>query len=163
MGKIKIGNFEKEDLKKLKIMLKDLNTFSREEVKVALEMAEEFLEKGKKSDYNFFTAKNDGKLLGFVCFGPTPLTKHTYDLYWIAVSKDYQRKNLGKLLLEFSEGKIKKRGGKIIIIETSSTSKYEKARRFYLKHGFKKITEIKNFYKNKDNKIIFAKYLKGGK
>lgn len=163
MGRIKIGNLEREDLKKLKVMLKGLNTFSKEEVKVAMEMAEEFLEKGKKSDYNFFTAKNDGKLLGFVCFGPTPLTKHTYDLYWIAVSKEHQRKNLGKLLLEFSEGKIKKYGGKLIVVETSSTSKYEKARRFYQKYGFKKITEIRNFYKNKDNKIIFAKYLKGGK
>ncbi|MEJ5166969.1 MAG: GNAT family N-acetyltransferase [Thermoanaerobaculia bacterium] len=163
MGRIKIGNLKKEDLRNLKILLKNLNTFSQEEVKVAMEMAEEFLEKGKKSDYNFFVARNDEKLLGFVCFGPTPLTKHTYDLYWIAVSKEYQRKNLGKLLLEFSEGKIKKEGGKLIIIETSSTSKYAKARKFYKKYGFKKITEIKNFYKNKDNKIVYVKYLKGGK
>lgn len=163
MGRIKIENLKNEDLKKLKVMLSELNTFSKEEVKVALEMAEEYIEKGKKSDYNFLAAKNNGNLLGFVCFGPTPLTKHTYDLYWIAVSKKHQRQNLGKSLLEFAEKRIKRSGGKIIIIETSSTLKYDKARNFYKKSGFKKIVEIKNFYKNRDNKIIYIKYLKGGK
>jgi hypothetical protein len=27
----------------------------------------------------------DGALLGYICYGPTPMTVHTVDLYWIAV------------------------------------------------------------------------------
>lgn len=163
MGTVKIGNLKNEDLKNLKTMLKDLNTFSREEVNVAMEMAEEYLEKGKKSDYNFLIAKENENLMGFLCYGPTSLTKHTYDLYWIAVSKNHQRKSIGAKLLKDCEERIKKSKGKIIVIETSSTKKYEKARNFYQKFGFKKITEIRNFYKEKDHKIIYIKYLKGGK
>jgi len=154
MGRTKILKFKKDDLKGLKNMLIDLKTFNDEEIKTAIEMAKEFLRKGKKSDYNFLAAKENGNLLGFLCFGPTPLTYHTFDLYWIAVSSKYQRKSIGKMLLKKCEEEVKKEKGKILVIETSSTKKYEKARKFYKKNGFKKIAEIKNFYKPKDNKII---------
>lgn len=162
MGKLKIKNLNLKDLSKLKKMLNNLKVFSKEEVKISIEMAQEYLKKGKKSDYNFLVAKGNGDILGFICFGPTPLTYHTFDLYWIAVSKNYQGKSIGSILLKKCEEKVKKEGGKILIIETSSTNKYEKARNFYKKFGFKKITEIKNFYKYRDNKIIYAKYFNGG-
>lgn len=163
MGKLKILNLKKEDLKNLKILLNDLNTFNKLEIKVALEMACEYLNKKNKSDYKFLVARKNGDLAGFVCFGPTPLTKSTYDLYWIAVSKKYQGKSFGKILLKKCEEKVKEKRGKLLVIETSSTNNYKKARKFYEKFGYKKITEIKNFYKPKDNKLIYIKYLKRGK
>lgn len=163
MGKLKILNLKKEDLKNLKILLNDLNTFNKLEIKIALEMACEYLNKKSKADYKFLIAKENGDLAGFVCFGPTPLTKSTYDLYWIAVSKKYQRKSFGSILLKVCEEKVKENGGKLLVIETSSTNKYKKARKFYEKFGYKKITEIKNFYKPKDDKLIYIKYFNGGK
>ncbi len=163
MDRIKISRLRKDGLKNLKNILIDLKTFNEMEVKVAIEMAEEFLKKGKRSDYNFLVAKGNGNLMGFLCFGPTPLTVHTYDLYWIAVSKKYQGKSIGKMLLEKCEKNIKDKGGKILIAETSSTKKYEKARIFYKKNGFKKAVEIKDFYKLRDNKIIYVKYINGGR
>lgn len=163
MGRIKISRLRKYDLNNLRNILIDLNTFNEMEVKVAIEMAEEFLEKGKKSGYNFLVAKENGNFMGFLCFGPTPLTEHTFDLYWIAVSKKYQRKSIGKKLLKECEKNIENKGGKILIAETSSTKKYEKARIFYKKNGFKKAVEIKDFYKLRDNKIIYVKYINGGR
>lgn len=163
MGRTKITRFKKEDLKNLKGMLLELKTFNLKEIKVAYEMAKEFLKKGKKSDYNFLAAKENGNFSGFLCYGPTPLTSHTFDLYWIAVSKNFQRKSIGNLLLKECEEKVKKEGGKILVVETSSTKRYEKARRFYVKNGFKKVAEIKDFYKKNDNKIIYVKTINGGK
>lgn len=163
MGKLKILNLKKEDLKNLKILLNGLNTFNKLEIKIALEMAYEYLNKKNKSDYKFLIAKKNGDLAGFVCFGPTPLTESTYDLYWIAVSNKYQRKSFGKILLKECEERVRENGGKLLVIETSSTIKYKKARKFYEKFGYKKITEIKNFYKPKDNKLIYIKYFNGGK
>lgn len=162
MGKVEILGLEKKYFGEYKELLKKIKVFNKEEIKVATEIAKEYLKKGKRSGYDFLLAKENGSVVGFICFGPTPLTKSTYDLYWIAVKSNFQGKSIGKKLLEKCEEKIIKYKGKIIIAETSSTKKYEKARKFYESQGFKKIAEIKNFYKFKDNKLIYVKYLKGG-
>ena len=36
------------------------------------------------ADYEILVADN-GTLLGYVCFGPTPMTVRTFDLYWLVV------------------------------------------------------------------------------
>ena len=40
------------------------------------------------------------EVLGYVSFGPTPLTESTYDLYWIAVDKSKHRAGVGNGDLE---------------------------------------------------------------
>ena len=64
--------------------------FSAEEVVIAGELAQEHLAKGDASGYLFIFAADrfsDGtdRLAAYACFGPTPGTADSYDLYWIAV------------------------------------------------------------------------------
>src|SRR5438067_14273 len=57
--------------------------FSKEEVSVALELIDAALaEPG--GEYRVLIAELDGKLAGYICYGPTPMTEGTWDLYWIA-------------------------------------------------------------------------------
>ncbi len=163
MGKLNILPISKGDLKKIMNFLYDLKVFPKNELEVAEEVLRDSLILKGKSEYRVLVAKVNGDLAGFICYGLASLSKHTYDLYWIAVSKKYQRKNIGTLLIERCEREIKKEGAKIFLVETSSTKKYEKARNFYEKRGFKKLVEIKNYYKNRDNKVIYIKYFNGGK
>ncbi|HPO91626.1 MAG TPA: hypothetical protein PLJ44_11000, partial [Victivallales bacterium] len=51
-------------------------------------------------------------------------------------------------------------GGKMIIIETSSTEKYKNTRKFYLARKYRLTAIIKDFYKSRDHKMIFTKNLK---
>src|SRR5438477_4141050 len=99
------------------------------------------------------------EVLGYVCFGPTPLTESTYDLYWIAVDKSKHRGGVGKRLLKFAEEEIVRRGGKMLLVETSSQETYGGTIQFYEKTGYELVGKIKEYYKPGDDKLIFMKKL----
>jgi len=96
-------------------------------------------------------------VLGYVSFGPTPLTESTYDLYWIAVDKSKHRGGVGKRLLKFTEEEIARRGGQMLLIETSSQETYGGTIQFYERTGYELVGKIKEYYKPGDDKLIFAK------
>lgn len=100
-------------------------------------------------------------LIGFVIYGPTPLTLHTWDIYWIVVSKPYQRHGIGKRLLEAAEARIRAQRGEVIRVETSSLPSYEATRRFYEKHGYCLAGTIPDFYAPGDSLCIYYKRFAG--
>jgi len=133
--------------------------FSEEEIEIAAELAEEFLQKGIESGYYFVFAELEGKTVGYSCFGPIPATKFSFDLYWIAVHNSERGKGLGKLLMEKSEDAISELGGNRIYIETSGREQYIPTQQFYFKCNCIKEAELKDFYAPGDSKIIFVKEL----
>src|SRR5205085_12524048 len=58
----------------------------------------------------------------YACFGPTPATDRTFDLYWIAVHPDAQRSGAGAALMDDVERQLEARA-RMIVIETSSDRK----------------------------------------
>ncbi len=96
---------------------------------------------------------------GYACYGPTPLTQGVYDLYWIVVDPAAQRKGFGRYLLEYVERDIIKRGGRMLLIETSSQETYGATIRFYERNGYQLMARIKNYYRIGDDKLVFSKEL----
>jgi ribosomal protein S18 acetylase RimI-like enzyme len=94
-----------------------------------------------------------------VTFGATPLTEATYDLYWIAVDKSKHRGGVGKKLMKFTEEEIVRRGGAMLLIETSSQETYGGTIQFYEQTGYELVGKIPEYYKPGDDKLIFAKRL----
>ncbi len=144
-------------------ILESAGNFTPEEVGTALELIDEWLDLGEHSGYLTYVldAKDAevSEVLGYVCFGPTPLTESTYDLYWIAVDKLKHRGGVGKRLLKFAEEETIRRGGRILLIETSSQETYGGTIQFYEKTGYELVGKIKEYYKPGDDKLIFAKKL----
>jgi ribosomal protein S18 acetylase RimI-like enzyme len=135
--------------------------FSAAEIAVALELVDIFLSQPKQSDYLVYVAETSvSQIGGYMCFGPTPLTVGTYDLYWIAVHPEFQNQGIGKKLLGFLEQEITRLHGRLIIIETSSQKKYDSTQAFYLHQGYQLAAQIKNFYKPGDDRMIYTKYIK---
>jgi len=134
--------------------------FTEAEIDVAMELIDIFLTKKEQQDYIIYVAENEGKeVVGYVCYGPTPATDGTYDLYWIAVSPTVQSKGVGKELLAFIENEVIKKKGRLIIIETSSQPKYSPTQKFYLKNNYQIEARIKDFYRKGDDRLIFVKRL----
>jgi len=102
---------------------------------------------------------HDNHVTGYVCFGKSPLSWATYDLYWIAVSLSIQKKGSGKLLMKFAENEIKKEQGNQILVETASKSSYNPTRKFYESLGYHVLTVIDDYYAPGDSKIIYEKKL----
>ena len=140
----------------------DANTtvFSQEEVECVDELWEEYLAQGaEKSGYYFIVYKDEGRILGYACYGPRALTDRTYDLYWIAVDPNARGGGVGKKLLAAVEDGVRALGGRLLIVETSGLPKYEPTRAFYLATHYVLEATLKDFYSDGDDLVIFTKRL----
>ena len=141
----------------LERVLIDAGNFTPAEVGVALELIDAWLDKGEASDYYVHVLSDESALRGYVCFGPTPMTDGTFDLYWIAVDASTRGRGFGQRLLQFVEDDVRKRKGRLLLIETSSQESYGGTQRFYEKAGYVVLARVADFYKPGDDKIIFGK------
>ena len=151
-----------DDREKIKNILTDTNNFNDDEITIALELLDVYLNNPGQKDYEIFvdTNEEDEKdLNGYVCIGPRPLTEGTYDLYWIAVNPKIQSRGVGSKLVLYIEEHIKRKGGYLVLIETSGKPSYEKERKFYEKNNYIMAVEIKDFYKRSDSLVVYSKYL----
>ena len=114
------------------------------------------------SDYFFLGAFTpEDELAGFACYGPTPGTDRTYDLYWIAVHPAAQGTGSGTILLNEVERRLKGLNARMVVVETSSRSDYKSTRGFYLRSGYVEAARARDFYAPADDRITFTKRLQG--
>jgi len=151
---------KKSDIKTIDEIVRSTGFFPEEEVKIAIELIEERLNKGLESGYMFNFLEVNDEVVGYSCFGPIPLTKASYDLYWIAIHNKHRGKGYGSYLLKYSEDYMKKQGTYQIYVETSSKKQYKPTRNYYKKMGYKKIALFKDFYNIHDGKVVYFKKLK---
>jgi ribosomal protein S18 acetylase RimI-like enzyme len=105
------------------------------------------------------TEERDGKIIGYAYYAPAAMTDQTWYLYWIAVSRKTQAKGIGGELLRYAEKDIRKRGGRILFIETSSLPHYELTRKFYLKNHYEITGVLRDYYADGDDMVVFRKRL----
>jgi ribosomal protein S18 acetylase RimI-like enzyme len=140
-------------------ILRNTPEFRPSEVVVAEEVINSYLSHPRSSGYHILVAEDDSLVSGYICYGETPCTVGTWDIYWIAVAREKRGQGIGRVLSEKAETAIKKAGGRLAIIETSSTPLYENTRNFYLARGYETIACIPDFYLPGDDKLILRKVL----
>jgi len=133
--------------------------FRPDEMEIAKEVFDDSMKDDKKGEYQSFVADENGRVIGWVCFGPTPCTLGTFDIYWIAVTPKIQSAGVGTALMQFAEKEIKASGGRLTVVETSGRPVYHPTRQFYIRKGYKEVTRVRNFYAPGDDKVIFTKRL----
>ncbi len=146
-----------EDPERIRQLVAVTGFFSQEEVKVAGELVEEHLKTGTQSGYFFLFAEQYGRLVGYACYGPVPMTESSFDLYWIAVHPDLRRRGVGRRLLRECEKKIREAGGTRIYVDTSSRIQYASTRSFYEDMGYQKESVLTDFYRPGDSKVVYCK------
>jgi ribosomal protein S18 acetylase RimI-like enzyme len=110
------------------------------------------------SDYAFLGAFTpEDELAGYVCYGPTPGTDRTFDLYWIAVDPAMHGAGIGTTLLTEVERRLTGQHARLLVVETSSRSDYAQTRAFYRRHGYTESARVHEFYAPSDDRIIFTK------
>jgi ribosomal protein S18 acetylase RimI-like enzyme len=110
-------------------------------------------------DYEFVGAFEGEALIGYACFGATPATDRTYDLYWIAVHPNAQRSGAGAALMADVERQLAERRARLIVVETSSRDHYAPTRRFYRKRGYEEVARVRDFYSPGDDRVVLTKRL----
>ena len=160
MMKIAIRFMSAEDKSRITEILRGTPEFKPFEVAVAEELIECYLENPFSSGYHIQVAEVDSTVVGYICYGPTPLTEGTWDIYWVAVTRERQGQGTGSALMKSAEKEIVKAKGRLSIIETSSTPAYEKTRHFHISQGYEIIARIPDFYAPGDDKLILQKLLR---
>jgi len=140
--------------------LKNTPEFKPSEFKVAKEVIDSCLRDDDNSGYFILVAQADAEIIGYICYGPTPLTENTWDIYWETVARNNRGKGIGGRLIKAAEREIIKAKGRLILIETSSTPAYENTRQFYHRHGYIEIARVPDFYEPGDDKIILQKRIR---
>jgi len=90
---------------------------------------------------------------------PERLTNGAFNLYLIAVLEGLRGGGIGAALMKHVEGLLRIRGGRILIVETSGLSQFERTRSFYLRCGYIQEATIREFYNTNEDKVIFWKKL----
>ena len=153
----------RDDREPVRRILEATSAFTVTELTTALELIDEWLAHGDESGYLTFVLEEQSNawaaVRGYVCYGPTPLTEGTFDLYWVAVDPLSHGRGYGQRLLAFAERDAVRRGGRSMLIETSSQDSYASTIRFYQRAGYTLVARIPEYYRPGDDKLIFMKSL----
>jgi len=147
-----------KDREQLAELLGRIDTFSPPEVSCALELIDLALT-SNKSDYQVLVATKGNKVVGYICYGPTPMTVGTFDLYWIASAPEVRGQGVGSALVAAMEGDLRKRGAPLLRVETSAMEAYGPTRGFYEAMQYKEEARFRDFYKVGEDLIILSKRL----
>ena len=151
-----IRSLHRSDRGRLHELIAGTGMFSDAEVDIALELIDAVLEKPGQRDYLIGVYEAGGSVLGYYCVGPTPGTEGTFDLYWIVVARTAQGSGIGGALDSHARSLVRSLGGRLMIAETSSTSRYDGTRRFYRHRGYEEVARIKDYYRPGDDLIVFG-------
>jgi len=153
----------------IEAILRATQVFHEAEIAIALEL----VDAPESAGYRFIVAEIDGapsasrrerdgstaRVAGYACYGATPLTQGTFDLYWIAVDPALHGSGVGQRLMQATEDAIRREGGRLMLIETASNPSYDKTRAFYRAWGCDEIARVPDFYAVGDDKILYARKL----
>ena len=172
---MRLGPLSRRDRPRLAELLAATGAFNAEEIEVALGLfdvspQEDGSPQGfalrddtsptpdSEGDYEFLGAFDEGneRLLGYACFGATPATDGTYDLYWLAVDPAAQGRGVGTALVRAVERKLLDRGARLLVVETSSRPDYAGTRRFYARSGYTEAARVRDFYAPADDRIVLT-------
>ncbi len=140
-------------------ILRHTPEFKPYEVAVAEEVIDGYLLDPEGTGYHALIADDDAQMAGYICYGQTPCTVGTWDIYWIAVAGEKRGKGIGGALTQAAEADIQREQGRLVLIETSSQPIYENTRRFYLGQQYEPVARIPDFYSPGDDLLIMQKRL----
>lgn len=119
---------------------------------------------GELEGSRWLMLERDGRPVASAFYAPEPFSDRMWNLYFIAVSPSEQGTGCGRRLMAHVEQSLRDQGPDVarnLIVETSSTDKYESTRGFYRHIGYDEEATIRQFYGPEDHKIVFWKSLVG--
>jgi GNAT superfamily N-acetyltransferase len=160
LSNLQIDVTQPNDAEAILAISRSVIVFTAEEVATVDELLRDYVQKGAQaSGYYFLSGRQDGRLVGYACYGPRALTQGAFDLFWIATDKAMQGRGVGAALLQRVAQEVKAMDGRLIIAETSGTPEYLPTRRFYETHGYDRAATIADFYAPGDDLVIYVQRL----
>ncbi|HEY5765689.1 MAG TPA: GNAT family N-acetyltransferase [Candidatus Deferrimicrobiaceae bacterium] len=140
----------------IRSMIEGTKVFQPHEVDVAMELVDAAPDRPADDDYHpYVLVEEDGTVVSYACFGKNPMTAATWDLYWLATRTDRMGKGYGREIVRFVTDEVRRKGGRLLVIETSSKESYGGTRTFYDKIGCTLAAQIPDYYDRGDDKLVY--------
>jgi GNAT superfamily N-acetyltransferase len=149
-----LRNLTAADRGRIEEISRAVGLFRQDEIAVALEVFDGAV--AGSPDYVAVGAEHEGRLAGWICWGPTPCTFGTFDLYWMAVDPALHGAGIGTTLLHAMERRLAGIA-RLIVVETAGRPDYAPTRAFYEARGYRAVSRIPDFYAVGDDQVVFVK------
>lgn len=146
-----------EDVPALVALTEATGFFRPIEIQALHEVFDDYFKKEHAAGHECVSYVEDDRLLGFAYYAPAAMSERAWQLWWIVVSSELHGRGVGSQLLRYVEEGVRRRQGRVLFIDTSSTPRYEPTRRFYLKHGYEQHAVLREFYNTGDDMVVFRK------
>ena len=133
--------------------------FKPEELEAVRGMLDEYHATNVSNGHQILTYDEGGMPVGVVYFAPKEFADRVWELLMIAVDVPRHRRGIGTLMLQAVEGAVRAANGRMLLIETSDKSGFERTRQFYRKHGYSEVAHIPDYFAEGDGKASFIKRL----
>jgi ribosomal protein S18 acetylase RimI-like enzyme len=154
---VTVRALEPADRPALDRLVRSVELFSPAEMDVAMEVLDAYFARPGHDYYGLGAFGPGDLLLGYACYGPTPCTEGTWDLYWIAVAGAARGRGVGSVLMEVVEHALADRQARMLLIETASRADYAPTRAFYQRRGYAEAARVADFYAPGDDRVIFVR------
>ena len=156
-----LRNLSAADRGRIDAITRAVGLFRDDEIPVALEVFDEAMRVDSSGgSYQVVGAEVEGSLSGWICWGPTPCTLGTFDLYWLVVEPRLQGVGIGSALVAEMERRLAG-VARLIVVETAGRFDFAPTRTFYAARGYQPTATIPDFYAPGDDQVVFVKYMNG--
>ncbi|MCG8387391.1 MAG: GNAT family N-acetyltransferase [Cytophagales bacterium] len=152
---IKTRQVVKDDVQGLKDIIDSSDLFPSA---LLDEMMENYFNDPASTD-TWLTATYESRPIVAAYYAPEKLTDGTFNLYLIAVHKNFQGRGAGSEMMKCIEDLLRKKGERVLIVETSGSPAFALTRKFYTDLGYHREAVIREFYQRGEDKIVFWKKL----
>ncbi len=133
--------------------------FSSEESGIVRQMMTDYFSTNAADGHTCLVDEYDGNLIAVAYYEPLPATDRTWELTMIGVDRDHHRHGLGTLLLQAVEADLRARGQRLLLVETSATPAFDRARDFYRSCDYAEEARVRDYYESGDDMVLFRKAL----
>lgn len=149
------------DVAAIKRIAVDADMFAADEIGFFDELLAGYLD-GSLADDHWLVVHDDDAVIAAAYYAPEQFADRLWNLFFIAVDPARHGRGIGGELLAEVEAQLRRRGetdARVLIVETSSTDRYARARAFYRANGYDEEARIRQFYGPDDDKVVFWKSL----
>jgi ribosomal protein S18 acetylase RimI-like enzyme len=114
---------------------------------------------GDAATHCCFTSEQNGQIIGYVYLAEAEMSDRAWYVWWIAVDPTIHKRGVGRALMHYAEDEARRRGGRVMFVETSGIAEYESTRKFYLKNGYDQEAVLRDYYRDGDDMVVFRKRL----
>ena len=100
-----------------------------------------------------------GAAVGAVFWQPREAADRVWDVTMIVVHAAVRGRGRGAAMMQAVEDRLRTNGQRLVIVETSSTAAYARAREFYAHLGYDEEARVRDYWEDGDDMIIYRKSL----